>query len=459
MNRLDTPLWAYVSAGLTRGETEPVLATLEPLVEKHASNVMLRRAYVTALMQAHRYREAMKHLAWLNAREDGKDRETYHKYALAAHLAGEFAHCLRICDEAIAAHPGFSQLYALRGGTWQIFGEFGKMMDDCRKAVQLDPDNMHARYALSLRELMTSGLTEGFEGYNNRLFEVEEEPIPFFGLPSWEGENIRGKTLLLIWEQGVGDMIMFASFIPYLTSLGAKLIVTVAQKLEALFTRSFPECEIVVVRDRQTEEALEKRADYAVLMGHLIELCLPHYRPAQHPPYLRADENRAQELRQKYLAMHPDRPYLVGIAWHTTNPQTGMLRTIPLEDWRPIFNVPRVQCVSLQYNAGNHTLPASLVLDTQIDAYRDLDALAAQMMAMDEIITIQNATAHLAGALGVPTSLMLSSASDWRWGVHDSTSAWYHSVTILRQKEPLVWAPLMESAARALTARTQKRRM
>lgn len=456
MSRLDAPLWTFLSTCLAHGEHEQAITTLEPLVKTHPDDVMLRRAYVSALMAADRHRNALPHLAWLHAREDGKDQETYHRYALCLHLAGEFKKCLGICDQGLATHPNFSQLYALRGGTWQAFGEFGKMMEDCRKAVDLDPDNVHARYALSLRELMTSNLTVGFEGYNDRVFEPHEEPIPFFDLPNWEGEDLHGKTLLLVWEQGIGDMIMFASFIPYLQSLGAKLIITVPEKLQALFVRSFPACEVTVVRDGTMEEALTQRADYMALMGSLIELCLPHYRPAEHPPYLTADKERAARLRETYLRHAPGKRYLVGIAWHTTNPFTGVLRNIPLAQWQPLFEVEGVQYVSLQYgSAGEAPLPA-LLFDSAVDAFTDLEALAAQMMAMDEIVTIQNATAHLAGALGVPTTLLLSSASDWRWGIGGDKGAWYDSVTILRQKEPLVWQPVMEDVAKRVKEKMKK---
>lgn len=449
MHRLNEPLWAYVGACIERGEPEEAIATLTPLVEKSPGEAMLRRGLVLALMEAGHHRDALPHLEWLYAQPDGKDPITCHRYALALHFVGEFRRCLDVCNEGLAHYPQFSQLLALRGGTWQVFGEFENMMDDCQKAAALDANDLHVQYALALRELMVSDLTKGFDGYSERIFEKDEEPIPFFDIPSWEGESLTNKTLLLIWEQGVGDMIMFASFIPLLRQLGGRLIVTVPEKLYRLFTRSFPECEVLVVRDSTMEQQLAERADYAVLMGDLIELCLADYRPVAHPPYLKADLERRDTLRQKYLEHSPGTKRLVGIAWYTTNAETGIVRTIPLAQWRPLFSVPGIQYVCLQYNPPAE-LPSALLHDPEIDAFNDLEALAAQVAAMDNVITIQNATAHLAGALGVPTTLLLSSASDWRWGIRESKGAWYQSVTILRQQEPLVWEPVMQDVARAL---------
>lgn len=455
MNRLTGPLWAYVKTCLDEGKEAEAITTVAPLLELQPDDAMLKRAYVAALMAAHRYREAVPHLEWLYARDDGKDPETSHRYAMSLHLAGEFKRCLNICDETLARYPQFSQLYALRGGTWQVYGEWERMMEDCRRAVQLDPNNVDAATALALRTLMVSGLTEGFEGYSERVFESHEEPMPFFDLPSWDGEELQDKTLLLIWEQGVGDMIMFASFIPYLRAQGARLIIAVPQKLHALFARAFTGCEVVVVKNEQQAEALQSRVDFAVLMGNLIELCLPYYRPVQHPPYLKADATRAAELRKKYQTA--DRPYLVGIAWHTTNPETGLLRNIDLTQWQKLLQLPGIRFVSLQYDAKPGDLPASVLFDAAIDGFRDLGALAAQMAAMDEVVTIQNATAHLAGALGIPTTLLLSSASDWRWGIGEQSNPWYASVNILRQKEPLVWEPVMEEMAARLKERSSKK--
>ncbi len=449
MNPRDDALWAFVECAIAKGEATEALHTLELLLSDFPHESTLRRAAVLCLMDLHRYHDAATHLAWLYRHGEAQDPQSYHKFALCLHLSGEFHQCLAICDEALARYPQFSQLFALRGGTWQVLGDYEKMMADCRTAAALDPNNVHARYALALRELMVSNLKKGFAGYADRLFEEHEQPVPFYGLPSWEGEDLRDKTLVVVWEQGIGDIVMFAGFIPYLEQRGARLILTVPEKLYALFARSFPHCEVAVVRTGDMEASLEERADYAVLMGNLMELCLPHYRPAQHPPYLRADHDRSTELRNRYLALHPDKNYLVGIAWHTSNPLTGFLRNIPLEQWRPIFDLPQLQCISLQYHPPA-TLPHAVYCDLAIDAFEDVDALAAQIMAMDEIITIQNATAHLAGALGMPTTLLLSSASDWRWGIHTSKGTWYDSVHIVRQEQPLIWQPVMAEVAQRL---------
>ncbi len=452
MSRFDQSLWAYVSASLERRQIEDAIGTLTALAEKSPEDAMVRRACVIALMEAERYQESLAHLEWLYARDDGKDSITLHRFATALHCSGKFSRCLDICNEAIALYPQFSQMYSLRGGTWQAFGEFDKMMADCRKGAALDSNNLHAQYALALRELMVSNLTRGFEGYSERMFDSDEEPIPFYDIPSWEGEDLDDKILLLIWEQGVGDMVMFASLFPYLKSLGARLIITVPQKMHMLFARSFPGCEVVVVRDGDMVAQLSERAHYSVLMGNLIEMCLPKYRPVKHPPYLKANPDRIAELRKKYIALDSAKKRLVGIAWHTTNAQTGIMRTIALSQWQPLFDISGAQFICLQYSPPE-ALPPALYRDPDIDAFADIDGLAAQIAAMDEVITIQNATAHLAGALGIPTTLLLSSASDWRWGVGSEKSAWYDTVQIVRQKDPLIWQPVMEQVAASLRTR------
>ncbi len=150
---------------------------------------------------------------------------------------------------------------------------------------------------------------------------------------------------------------------------------------------------------------------------------------------------------------------LIGISWHTENKDTFSQRNIPLNLWAPLFALPHLQFISLQYGAHHEALgiieqhfPGKVYVDPRVDAYADTDGLASQISAVDQVVSIQNATVHLAGALGKPTTLMLSAASDWRWGLDRTDSRWYRSVRIERQTKLLDWAPVIERVRVALEA-------
>jgi len=229
----------------------------------------------------------------------------------------------------------------------------------------------------------------------------------------------------------------------------------------ALFKRSFPQIEMFAL-EAKMDDAVAGRYDIAVPMGDLMSFLLRDATPSAHAPYLKPDAGRTQMLRQQYLNLSgmTGLHRLVGIAWHTSNAMSQLVRTISLDQWAPVFEVPGVQFVSLQY--GDHTqeiaelnqrYPGLLFSDPDVNGFQDMDALAVQIAAMDEVITIQNATAHLAGALNTPTTLLLSSASDWRWGIQREDSIWYKSVNIIRQKRPFDWKMPMLNAAHALHRR------
>ncbi len=110
------------------------------------------------------------------------------------------------------------------------------------------------------------------------------------------------------------------------------------------------------------------------------------------------------------------------------------------------------RCNTADHAAETEAFRDVLHTDASIDAYGDTDALAAQIRACDEVVSIQNSTVHLAGALGVKTTLMLSAASDWRWGLKRIDSRWYESVHIERQEKLLHWKPVLRRVRERLMA-------
>ena len=196
-------------------------------------------------------------------------------------------------------------------------------------------------------------------------------------------------------------------------------------------------------------DARKSHFDVQLAFSQLMQHALPHYEPAQHAPHLKADKERAGRLREKYLSLSGAKK-LVGIAWHSANQDSSGQRNIPLALWQLLFALPHVQYVVLQY--GDHRMEiddvnrrfsGKLYLDSGIDSFHDMDALAAQIAAMDEVVTIDNATVHLAGALGVKTTLLLSAASEWRWGLERTDNRRYASVYLERQEKILAWEPVM----------------
>ncbi len=170
--------------------------------------------------------------------------------------------------------------------------------------------------------------------------------------------------------------------------------------------------------------------------------------------YLLADAARIAHLRSQ-IARGGFRT--IGLAWHSINPIVGKDRSIALERLRPVLHMPGCRFVDLQYGdtqqeredlEGRHGLRIEHL--SEIDNYRDIDGLAALIGTCDLVITIDNTTVHLAGALGKPTWLLLPFAADWRWLLNRDDTPWYSTVRLFRQPRADDWESVLQKVARTL---------
>ena len=172
--------------------------------------------------------------------------------------------------------------------------------------------------------------------------------------------------------------------------------------------------------------------------------------------YLRADAARQDALRRRYRQRFGDRP-LVGISWRGGSGDTAQARSTVLADWAPLLRQSRLGFINLQYGDCRAELTAvreeagvEVLHDEAVDPLKDLDGFAAQTAAMDLVISIDNSTVHMAGALGMPVWVLLPAVPDWRWMLGRSDSPWYSSVRLFRQLAPGAWTPVIASVAQEL---------
>ncbi|MFN4274849.1 MAG: tetratricopeptide repeat protein [Ferrovibrio sp.] len=258
------------------------------------------------------------------------------------------------------------------------------------------------------------------------------------GLPSWDGVFPPPGRLLIWQEQGIGDEIVFSSLLPELRDRGADAVVATDRRLVPLFARSFPG-----IKFRPNNEPVDVAALKLVCQrpfGDLGGILRPDAESLAHHPrnYLKADPERRQIFHQRYVS---GRDLLVGISWNSRNLRTGSSKSVSLDDMLPLLREPGVAFISLQYGKAaaeaepfarqNHV---PLRHDAEVDPLADIDAQAAQIAALDMVMTVSTAAAHLAAALGVPTLLLLPGTRGqlWYWGTEGETTPWYPSVRICR---------------------------
>jgi tetratricopeptide (TPR) repeat protein len=336
---------------------------------------------------------------------------------------------------AIALDPTLVEAHASLGFVLTSRGDLPAAVAACEAALVLQPDLVQAHWNLATAALLAGDFARGFTEYEWRK-RHDRFRLDFIDLPgpTWTGDDQAGRTILVHAEQGFGDTIQFARYLPRLAARGAHVILACDPRLVSLLG-TLPDVTVVSV-----EEALPP---YDVWID---QMSLPRVfatSPATIPGsggYLSADPVREATW---WAALPVGRK--VGITW-AGNPahSNDARRSLPPESLAALLAAPGIHFIPLQFGPRTHEaglpdLPAGLV------DYADTAALIANL---DLVVTVDTSVAHLAGALGVPCWLMLPFAPDWRWQLGCDDTVWYSSLRLFRQPSPGAWNDV---AARIVT--------
>jgi hypothetical protein len=241
-----------------------------------------------------------------------------------------------------------------------------------------------------------------------------------------------------------------------LLARGIDCVVECDVRLAGLFARSFPGAK---VHGAPRDGDRRWLANYPHIEAQCAIGSLPRWlrRSAAdfpiHAGYLKADPERVQRWRTRLARLSPGPK--IGITWRGGSLSTrGDLRSISLSELASIFDVPGVTFVNLQRDGADAlattAVPATASTVTFPGALNDLEELTALMTVLDHVVTVDNTVAHLAGALGCSTSIILSRSADWRWLRAQSASPWYPGVTLYRQAASRQWAGVVSEVAHDL---------
>ncbi|MFT8718434.1 glycosyltransferase family 9 protein [Acetobacter sp.] len=345
--------------------------------------------------------------------------------------AGSFEACLNIIEGILQTHPHMRQsllneyglaLYALNRSdeAEKVFREY----------LQAAPSVRAVEYNLMLA-LLKSG--QYSEGWKFRELTPDEYKRNNFKNP-WLGDSsIYGKTLLVYWEQGMGDVIQFIRYVPFLERKGAKVIVSVPQPLERLAQSISKHVQIV----GPDESGVAYDVSCSILS---LPLALVSQLGGNIPasiPYLYPEK---QNIEESALWL-PDWPGLrVGIVWAGENrPRRGYnyrSRSINLNGFRPIIEVPGACFINLQFGQRREELKnwAGPEIFDPMDHVEDMEDTAAIIAHLDLVITVDTSVAHLAGAMGKPVWMLTRSDCCWRWQENRDDSPWYPTMRIFRSQ-------------------------
>jgi len=335
-------------------------------------------------------------------------------------------------------------------------GQVDQAIAEVRAALQLRPDFAPARHYLALALLKRGEFAEGWPAYENRFAIPVGDPAEKIdrAFPRWRGEDLRGRKILLHTEQGFGDAIQFARYVPLVVERAraegnAKVIVACHRSLWRLFESIEGVAQFIDLSSGLPPDiGLQcPFMSMPLAFGTTIETI-----PAK-VPYLAAPAELVAKWKQA-LSIYGG--LKVGLFW-SGKPSNSLdhYRSCRMGDLAPLWSVRNVSFFSLQKDGPGEQSPRSQMSDRIIDLtsqLSDWSETAAFMMGLDLIISVDSAPVHLAGALGRPTWALLSKGADWRWHVDRDDSPWYSTMRLFRQSKVNRWDDVMQRVAAELSA-------
>lgn len=433
----------------TQGKLDEAVVCLERALELRPNYAEAHSNLGSALQARHKLDAAVA--CYERALALKPDRvEVLSNLGTALHEQDKLDEAVACFERALAVKPDFAEAQHNMGCVQYALGNVDEALARHRAALAIQPDYPQARFAESLAQLCKGNFASGWRNYESRWRTKDHDtPMRPYPQPLWTGEKLASGRLLIWGEQGIGDEIMFAGLLPDVIRQGNRCVLDSNARLKPLFSRSFPGVEVVSGHVPELDIA-----------AHLPSGSLPGMFRASNAafagttsPYLIADPAERERFRTRYAGGRK----LVGLAWHTINRKTGPSRSMDLSLFAPLFARPDVRWVSLQYGDHNpleeqaEAAKAPILIDRSVDQFADIDVFAAQIAALDLVITIDNSTAHLAAALGVPVWLLLPFAADWRWLDAGEESAWYPTMRLFRQPKLRDWQSVVERVQRALS--------
>lgn len=420
------------------GEAEPIL---RQLIAKYPEDGSLHCNLASELMQLKRHDDALPYCR--RAVQLAPDLpEAHNNLGLALCATGEPEQALSSYDRALQLRPGFVPAMENRAIALRELGRFEEAAALLEDVLRIEPERASAHYELGLMFLHSGRFSEGFREYEWRRRVPEHGLLPL-PQPEWDGQPFPGRRLLVHPEQGLGDAIHFARYLPKLKAMGGTVLLRSHPPLLKLF-ETLPGVDQLISSDQPLPQA-----DLHISLLSLARFFT--YDESTIPtqiPYVFAQPSRQTDWTQR-LGQQPG--LKVGLVW-SGNPEfkNDRNRSLRLDALGPLASVPGITFVSLQKGpaaAQAAAAPSGMELldfSSQLDDFADTAALIS---CLDLVISVDTAVAHLAGALGIPVWTLLPLPADWRWLTERDDTPWYPSMRLFRQSQRGDWGPVIQRVA------------
>jgi tetratricopeptide (TPR) repeat protein len=355
--------------------------------------------------------------------------------------SNDFDKSIELLEKAINISPKYSNLYMNLGNCYRAKNDLATTVDCFKKAIELDKNNVDAWYNLGEIQILQGDFKNGFANYEYRFLRsnINIAEYPKFKKPRWHGEDLKSKTIFVCGEQGFGDAIQFSRFFYDLKQRGAKVLYNSRESLSELFKSNELICPEIIPLNSHKEPSFEANFNY-----HIPLMSLPHVLGITKEtipfsaPYVFADPQKTEKFKE--ILKNDKNKLKIGIKWRGNTNIAGQ-RVISLKEFSVFNDMQNVSFYSFQKDGGFEELvKAPLKLNNDlVSHFKDFSETAGALANMDLLITNDSSMAHLGGAMGIKTFIILPYISEWRWGLDSNTSPWYDSVKLFRQKTAGDW--------------------
>ena len=420
---------------------QDAIAPLKKVLQQHPSLIQALSNLAVALNASKRHQESL--IYFRKALEiDAVNIELLNNYGSALIDSGHIAEAFGVFDTAFQLNPNVAQALVNKGAAHTYLRQSTLAIACYEKALEIEPENQLAADYLGQLYLGEMNFKYGWPLYEKRgsrnKYAMNDGSHPLKYLPNklWDGQQKFER--LLVWsEQGVGDQILYGSILrEFADWKEGQVIVALDRRLVPSFQRSFINIEFI---DKDSYSNINY--DYHIPMPILGRLFIKDKNWfLNSSAFLLDDQNKTRMISDATSQMTGGEKYLCGVSWRSKNINIGADKTIMLQDLRSIFESEQCDFIDLQYgdtSAERRKLKSKskLYKVDSVDNFEDIDELISLIQVCKYIVTTSNTTAHLAGALGKKTFLLVpySKGKLWYWHSINGQSLWYPNTEVFEQ--------------------------
>ncbi len=408
---------------------------------------------VEQAIQHHRRRELDKAIAAYTEilKEEPENVPILYHMGVALSDTEKWDEAIKYLDKAVALQPNHAEAHNSLGHAWAGKLDFDRAIECYDAAISADQKYATAHFNRGCVLLKQGQCEEGWKEYEWRWKMPTFRPFSC-PQPQWQGEDIADKTILVHTEQGNGDAIQFARFLPMVRARSKKLIIVCTEPLRLLFKEM--ECvDEVRLPGNLPADLFDVYCPIMSLAG-VLKIDLDNL-PAEVPYLSIAKQVVVPDLSESQADKSKPK---IGLAWAgSPTQQINHHRSCPLTDMLGIVDSDKFDYYSLQVPVtkeqkqllADHNI---VDLEQELVSYSHTGAL---MQQMDMVVSVCTSVIHLAGALNVPATVILSPHADWRWLFEEEASSWYPNTQIRRQQKSGDWAELIKRVRNELEQKFQ----